>query len=120
MTPPAGGQEKEDALLSAYLDDATNEDETQRVEERLQQDPEARKTLALWKKQGAILKDMHPDSEPVPEQVASAVMIAIQRQLGQEKRDGAWKLWIGIAATVAVIAVSYFAAARAGLVPLPW
>ena len=36
MTPPAGGQEKEDALLSAYLDDATNEDETQRVEERLQ------------------------------------------------------------------------------------
>jgi anti-sigma factor RsiW len=119
MTPPAGGKENEDVLLSAYLDDATNEDETQRVQDRLNQDPEARKTLDLWKKQGVLLKDIHPDSEPPPELVASEVMLAIQRQLGDERRGGAWKLWIGIAALVAVAAVGYFAAGRVGLVPLP-
>lgn len=115
MNPP-GEEKKEDVLLSAYLDDATNEDETQRVEARLHDDPEARKTLEVWKKQGSILKDLHPGQEPPPDLVASEVMQAIERQLGERKKTGpGWLLWMLIA--VAVAAGFYFAADHFGLIP---
>jgi anti-sigma factor RsiW len=115
---PGAEEKKDDELLSAYLDDATNEDETHRVEDRLQADPEARRTLEEWKRQGQILKGMHPDSEPPAELVASEVMMAIQRQLGQ-KKGLSWQTWVGISAILLVLAIAYFAAGRAGLVPLP-
>jgi anti-sigma factor RsiW len=120
-TPPEkdkSEEKKEDELLSAYLDDATNEDETQRVEARLNQDPEARKTLEVWKKQSHILKDLHPDSEPPPDLVASEVLKAIDRQLGTPKRGLGGLAWTLI--LLAAAAVAYVAAARFGLVPLPW
>jgi anti-sigma factor RsiW len=97
-TSPTSTGPVSDEALHALVDGRLSAAERERLEQRLQDAPEALSRLSQWQAQRALLRDLHADV--LDEMPPPALREVLHRAAERQRAAGSWWRWGGMAASV--------------------